>query len=66
MRLAGCSGQPDGGNCRGAANVVRLLLCLDERCGGRANVELGPYGDSAGDRPMLDDADRAVSVKGSS
>lgn len=59
-----CNGQLDGGNCRGAVKVIRLHRWLDANYGGRANVELWAYGDSAGDRPMLDDADRAVWVNG--
>lgn len=55
-----CTGQLDGGNCRGAAKVVRLHRWLDERFGGRRNVTLWAYGDSAGDEAMLADADHAV------
>ena len=50
------------GNCRGAAKVVRLHRWLDERFGGRRNVTLWAYGDSAGDEAMLADADHAVWV----
>lgn len=59
-----CTGTLDGGNCRGAAKVVRLHRWLDERFGGRANVTLWAYGDSPGDRPMLADADHPVWVAG--
>ena len=57
-----CTGELDGGNCRGAAKVVRLHRWLDERFGGRRNVTLWAYGDSAGDEAMLADADHAVWV----
>jgi phosphatidylglycerophosphatase C len=57
-----CTGALDGGNCRGATKVVRLRRWLEERFGGRANVTLWAYGDSPGDRPMLDDADHPVWV----
>ncbi len=57
-----CTGALDGGNCRGAAKVVRLHRWLDERFGGRANVTLWAYGDSPGDRPMLADADHPMWV----
>jgi phosphatidylglycerophosphatase C len=57
-----CTGVLDGGNCRGAAKVVRLHRWLDERFGGRDNVTLWAYGDSAGDEPMLADADHPVWV----
>jgi phosphatidylglycerophosphatase C len=57
-----CTGLLDGGNCRGAAKVVRLHRWLDERFGGRANVTLWAYGDSPGDEPMLADADHPVWV----
>jgi phosphatidylglycerophosphatase C len=57
-----CTGALDGGNCRGAAKVVRLHRWLDERFGGRNNVTLWAYGDSRGDEPMLADADHPVWV----
>ena len=57
-----CTGALDGGNCRGAAKVVRLHRWLDDRFGGRGNVTLWAYGDSPGDEPMLADADHAVWV----
>lgn len=57
-----CTGALDGGNCRGAAKVVRLRAWLDEHHGGRERVELWAYGDSAGDRAMLADADHACWV----
>lgn len=55
-----CTGALHGGNCRGDAKVVRLHAWLDEHRGGRGRVEVWAYGDSAGDRAMLDDADHAV------
>jgi phosphatidylglycerophosphatase C len=57
-----CTGALDGGNCRGAAKVVRLHRWLDQRFGGRANVTLWAYGDSPGDEPLLADADHPVWV----
>ena len=57
-----CTGALDGGNCRGAAKVVRLHRWLDRRFGGRDNVTLWAYGDSRGDEPMLADADHPVWV----
>jgi phosphatidylglycerophosphatase C len=57
-----CTGALDGGNCRGAAKVVRLHRWLDERFGGRSNVTLWAYGDSRGDEAMLADADHPVWV----
>ncbi len=52
-----CTGALDGGNCRGVEKVVRLHAWLAEHHGGREQVELWAYGDSAGDVAMLDDAD---------
>ena len=57
-----CTGGLEGGNCRGAAKVVRLHRWLDEEFGGRHNVTLWAYGDSAGDEAMLADADHPVWV----
>ena len=57
-----CTGALDGGNCRGAAKIVRLHRLLDEQFGGRRNVTLWAYGDSPGDEPMLADADHPVWV----
>lgn len=48
-----------GANCRGAEKVARLHAWLDAHHGGRASVHLTVYGDSAGDREMLQDADVA-------
>ena len=55
-----CTGELLGGNCRGEAKVRRLHHWLDERCTGRAAVEVWAYGDSPGDRDLLADADHAV------
>jgi phosphatidylglycerophosphatase C len=58
------TGDLAGGNCRGAEKVRRLHAWLDEHHGGRSNVELWAYGDSAGDRELLADADHPVWVRG--
>ena len=58
-----CTGALDGGNCRGAAKVVRLHRMLGQRFGGRANVTLWAYGDSRGDEAMLADADHPIWVR---
>jgi phosphatidylglycerophosphatase C len=55
-----CTGELDGGNCRGDEKVRRLHAWLAARHGGRGRVELWAYGDSAGDHAMLRDADHAV------
>lgn len=56
----GClTGRLDGPNCRGAEKVRRLHEWLDEHAGGRSAVHLSAYGDSAGDRELLADADEA-------
>ena len=49
------TGGLDGPNCRGPEKVVRLHGWL----GDRSAVQLVAYGDSAGDREMLADADEA-------
>jgi phosphatidylglycerophosphatase C len=54
-----CTGALSGSNCRGAEKVRRLHAWLDEHHGGRSAVELWAYGDSAGDRELLADADRS-------
>jgi phosphatidylglycerophosphatase C len=59
-----CTGVLVGGNCRGAEKVRRLHAWLDERGGRREAVELWAYGDSAGDRELLADADHPVWAKG--
>ncbi len=56
------TGDLSGLNCRGTEKVRRLHKWLDERHGGRANVELWAYGDSPGDRELLAGADHAVWV----
>lgn len=53
------TGHLDGANCRGPEKVVRLHDWLDRHAGGRAAVHLSAYGDSAGDRELLADADEA-------
>jgi phosphatidylglycerophosphatase C len=58
-----CTGALDGGNCRGAAKVVRLHHLLEQRFGGRDNVTLWAYGDSRGDAAMLADADHPQWVR---
>jgi phosphatidylglycerophosphatase C len=58
-----CTGALDGGNCRGAAKVVRLHRLLEQRFGGRDNVTLWAYGDSPGDAAMLADADHPQWVR---
>ena len=55
-----CTGALLGPNCRGVEKVARLHAWLDEHHGGRGAVELWAYGDSAGDRHLLADADHAV------
>lgn len=59
-----CTGELVGGNCRGPEKVRRLHAWLDEHHGGRGAVELWAYGDSAGDRELLADADHPVWAKG--
>lgn len=58
-----CTGELDGGNCRGAAKVDRLHDWLATHHGGRAAVELWAYGDSPGDQAMLDDAEHPMWVE---
>lgn len=58
-----CTGALLGGNCRGPAKVDRLHRWLDEHHGGRTAVEVWAYGDSAGDRELLADADRGIWAK---
>ncbi|HUS41634.1 MAG TPA: HAD-IB family hydrolase [Ilumatobacteraceae bacterium] len=53
------TGRLSGANCRGPEKVRRLHEWLDEHAGGRAEVHLTAYGDSAGDRELLADADEA-------
>ncbi|MGA9276918.1 HAD-IB family hydrolase [Ilumatobacter sp.] len=60
------TGALEGVNCRGPEKVHRLHSWLDQRLGtgdpatdGRAHSHVVAYGDSAGDREMLADADDA-------
>lgn len=59
-----CTGRLRGPNCRGPEKVRRLHHWLDEHHGGRAAVELWAYGDSAGDRELLADADHGIWADG--
>ena len=52
-----------GPNCRAGEKVARLHALLAMH--GMDDIELWAYGDSAGDRELLDRADHAVWVKGS-
>lgn len=52
-----------GPNCRAAEKLVRLRRLLATH--GMDDAELWAYGDSRGDRELLDGADHAVWVKGS-
>ncbi|NKB39849.1 MAG: HAD-IB family hydrolase [Ilumatobacter sp.] len=51
------TGALDGLNCRGPEKVRRLHDWVDCKFGGRSNVRVVAYGDSAGDRELLADAD---------
>jgi len=53
------TGALDGPNCRGPEKVRRLHDWVDDEFGGRTNVRVVAYGDSAGDRELLADADEA-------
>jgi phosphatidylglycerophosphatase C len=53
------SGRLVGANCRGPEKVRRLHGWLDEHADGRSSVRVTAYGDSAGDRELLIDADVA-------
>ena len=53
------SGRLVGSNCRGPEKVSRLHAWLDEHAEGRSSVDVTAYGDSAGDRELLLDADVA-------
>jgi phosphatidylglycerophosphatase C len=53
------TGRLDGANCRGPEKVQRLHAWLDDHAGGRGAVHVSAYGDSAGDRELLADADVA-------
>lgn len=54
-----CTGRLAGPNCRGPEKVRRLHEWLDDHHGGRPAVHVTAYGDSAGDRELLADADVA-------
>ncbi len=59
------TGDLNGPNCRGPEKLLRLYEWLDEHhadVGGRPGVHITAYGDSAGDRELLLDADSAVFV----
>lgn len=58
-----CTGRLDGGNCRAAEKVRRLALWFEEHGLARDAVELWAYGDSEGDRQLLDHADHPVWVR---
>ena len=58
-----CTGVLLDGNCRGREKVRRLHDWLAAHHGGRAGVVLWAYGDSAGDRELLADADHPVWAK---
>ena len=53
------TGSLEGQNCRGPEKVRRLHAWIDDEFGGRTNVRVVAYGDSAGDRDLLADADEA-------
>jgi phosphatidylglycerophosphatase C len=52
----------EGANCRGAEKVRRLHEWLEGTHGGRGDVVVYAYGDSAGDRELLADADHPLLV----
>jgi phosphatidylglycerophosphatase C len=54
------TGRLVGGNCRGVEKARRVRAWLESS--GRADAELWAYGDSPGDRPLLETADHAVWV----
>jgi phosphatidylglycerophosphatase C len=53
------TGELDGPNCRGPEKVHRLHEWIHAECGARDKVRVVAYGDSAGDRELLADADEA-------
>ena len=53
------TGALDGPNCRGPEKVRRLHDWLNGEVGRRTSVRIVAYGDSAGDRELLADADEA-------
>lgn len=58
------TGRLEGPNCRGVEKVRRFHRWLDDHRGGRSAVRVVAYGDSRGDRELLDDADEAIWVGG--
>jgi phosphatidylglycerophosphatase C len=59
-----CTGRLDGRNCRAAEKLRRLDIWLAEQGLARAEVELWAYGDTSGDRELLDAAQHPVWVTG--
>ena len=59
-----CTGFLDGPNCRGTEKVRRLHAWLDAEGLRRDAVTIWAYGDSAGDRELLADADHPIWVRG--
>lgn len=57
-----CTGGLDGPNCRAGEKVRRLELWLTEQGVERSAVDLWAYGDSPGDRDLLESADHPVWV----
>jgi phosphatidylglycerophosphatase C len=57
-----CTGRLDGANCRADEKVRRLEAWLAEQGLARERVELWAYGDSEGDRRLLEYADHPVWV----
>jgi phosphatidylglycerophosphatase C len=57
-----CTGRLDGDNCRADEKVRRLEVWLAEQGLTREQVELWAYGDSEGDRRLLEYADHPVWV----
>lgn len=57
-----CTGRLDGPNCRGPEKVRRLDAWLGQQALARDDVELWAYGDSPGDRELLDWADHPTWV----
>lgn len=55
-----CTGRLDGRNCRAEEKVARLTRWLSDNDLRRDEIVLWAYGDSAGDRELLAEADRAV------
>lgn len=58
-----CTGRLLGPNCRAAEKWTRLLAWLESEGLSRSDVTLWAYGDSAGDRQLLDGADHPVWAK---